>query len=299
MQEQLLWILCLTVLGIEAQNPCDIGPGEQIGELHDADIDEASGLAVSQSQPGILWTFNDHGEKVARVFAIGETGEKLVTFELDGAVNDDWEDIALHHVDGGSNIYVADTGNNDWDKEILTIYKFSEPMVNEADIGSTITIPASQISQYQIHWPAFSYDCEALAVEPNTGDIYLFTKDRENSISEVYRYPAPQKTEEVFTLEHVTTLEMFWITGADISPDGSILALTNKQEAFAWKKEAGQSWAEHLLLNPQPCLLTLEEEEQREAIAVSDTGYWTVSECKQCPVWFYPRNEIETMQNMY
>ena len=29
---------------------------------------------------------------------------------------------------------------------------------------------------------------QALAVDPTTGDIYLFTKDREESISEVYRY---------------------------------------------------------------------------------------------------------------
>jgi len=166
-------------------------------------------------------------------------------------------------------------------------------VVKQTDIGSTITIPANQISQYQIHWPEFSYDCEALAVEPETGDIYLFTKDRENAISEVYRYPAPQNTEEVFTLEHVTTLEMFWITGADISPDGSTLALTNKQEAFAWLKDEGSSWADHLLQNPQPCLLQLEEEEQREAIAATNTGYWTVSECKKCPIWFYPRNSIQ------
>ena len=81
-------------------------------------------MAVSQNQPGILWTFNDHGEKVARLFAIGETGEKLVTLELEGAINDDWEDIALHQMEGGSAIYVADTGNNNWDKQILTIYKY-------------------------------------------------------------------------------------------------------------------------------------------------------------------------------
>ena len=31
----------------------------------------------------------------------------------------------------------------------------------------------------------------AAAVDEPTGDFYLFTKDREESVSEVYRYPFP------------------------------------------------------------------------------------------------------------
>ena len=43
--------------------------------------------------------------------------------------------------------------------------------------------------------------------------------------------------------------------------------------------------------NPEPCILDLNEEVQREAIAVTEYGYWTTSECKKhppCPLWFYP-----------
>ena len=78
--------------------------------------------------------------------------------------------------------------------------------------------------------------------------------------------------------------------GADISPSGQVLALTNKQEAFAWQKEdPARPWGDHLQQVPEPCVLHLEEEEQREAIAVTDDGYWTTSECKECPIWFYQR----------
>ena len=39
------------------------------------------------------------------------------------------------------------------------------------------------------------------AVDEPTGDYYLFTKDRENSVSEVYRYPFPQSADlNPFTL---------------------------------------------------------------------------------------------------
>ena len=93
--------------------------------------------------------------------------------------------------------------------------------------------------------------------------------------------------------EHVATLPLFWITGADISPDGRTLVLTNKQEAFQYSKtEDGLSWTEFLLNNPEPtCILNLNEEEQREAIAITEEGIWTTSECKDdppCPLWFYP-----------
>ena len=88
---------------------------------------QASGLAASRRYADVLWTFNDHGEKVARVFAVdGVTGAKLATYELEGADNDDWEDIAIHTGgDGVDRLYVADTGNNHWDKEVLTIYRCS------------------------------------------------------------------------------------------------------------------------------------------------------------------------------
>ena len=90
----------------------------------------------------------------------------------------------------------------------------------------------------------------------------------------------------------MATLPLFWITGADISPDGRTLVLTNKQEAFQYSKTEDElSWTEFLLNNPEPtCILNLNEEEQREAIAITQEGIWTTSECKDdppCPLWFY------------
>lgn len=185
-----------------------------------------------------------------------------------------------------SAFFVADTGNNDHDKDPLTVYKFVEPTLD----GSAEMLVVD-IEKLQVRYPDFSYDCEALTVDSQTGDILMFTKDRENSLSEVFRYPAPQsQTNNPFTLEHVATLPLYWITGGDISPDGNTLALTNKQEAFSYSKPTGQSWPEFLLENPEPCRLELNKEEQREAIALTEAGYWTTSECKDdppCPLWFY------------
>merc|ERR1712212_136585 len=206
---------------------------------------------------------------------------------MGGVENTDWEDVATTVVDGESMLLVADTGNNDFDRDPLSIFRFKEPIV----YGEDMSVPREEIEDLQVRYPDFSYDCEALTVDQNTGDIFMFTKDRENSISEVYRYPAPQSdANNPFTLEHVATLPLFWITGGDISPDGNTLALTNKQEAFSFTKPEGMSWPEFLLENPEPCRLELNKEEQREAIALTEAGYWTTSECKDdppCPLWFY------------
>ena len=266
---------------------CPIEDGVIKGQMDDKVMEEASGLAYSRNQEGIIWTQNDHGDD-PRVIAISEEGQRVSIVTLEGVRNEDWEDIATTMIDGESMILVADTGNNDFDRDPLSIFRFKEPIV---DGKGDMKIPRDEIEDLQVRYPDFSYDSEALTVDQTSGDIFMFTKDRENSISEVYRYPFPQsETNNPFTLEHVATLPLFWITGGDISPDGNTLALTNKQEAFSFTKPEGMSWTEFLVNNPEPCILQLEEEVQREAIAVTMDGYWTTSECKKnppCPLWFY------------
>merc|ERR1712106_204800 len=272
---------------LQAMEDCPREAGVITGQMDDKTMEEASGLAYSRNQEGILWTQNDHGDD-PRVIAINEKGQRLAIVTLEGVLNEDWEDIATTMLEGESMILVADTGNNDFDRDPLSIIRFKEPIV---DGKGDLEIPRDEIEDLQVRYPDFSYDSEALTVDQTSGDIFMFTKDRENSISEVYRYPFPQsEANNPFTLEHVATLPLFWITGGDISPDGNTLALTNKQEAFSFTKPEGMSWPEFLVNNPEPCNLQVEEEVQREAIAVTQEGYWTTSECKKhppCPLWFY------------
>lgn len=269
---------------------CSISAGVIKGYLNEKDhLPEASGLAYSRRTDGVLWSHNDHGAD-NRVFAISEQGDRLADVTLEGAENNDWEDIAVNVEDGVSYVFVGDTGNNNHDNEVLTIYKFPEPAVVSREVPD-ILISKDDIEIIQVTYPDFSYDCETLTIDPRTGDILLFTKDREEAISEVYRVPSSSTT-NVRELEHIATLPLFWVDGGDISPSGNILALTNKQEAWSFSLPEGQGWVEYLASGPSPCVLELEEEEQREAIAVTESGYWTTSECGQgtCPIWYYAFN---------
>lgn len=253
--------------------------------LDDKVIDEASGLAVSSLTSGLLWTITDHGGE-NRVYGITEDGKRVVDVILDGIDNDDWEDIAVNVEDGQSFIYVSDTGDNDHDKPSRFIYKFLEPVI-AGEEGEEIVVQKDDVTKIEVTYPDFSYDCEALAIDPHTRDIFLFTKDREQWLSEVFL--ASQGGGE---LQHIATLPLFWVTGADISPSGSTLALTNKQTAWTFSKGGDATWIETLASSPAPCQLMLEEEVQREAVAATDGGYWTTSECKDdppCPLWYYPQ----------
>ena len=198
-----LFLLSTSLLarsGLAGQETCQLGPGLAAGQMDDKDMEEASGLAYSRRQSGLLWTINDHGGPHS-AFALGEDGQKVAEASLQDIKNVDFEDIASTVMDGVPMILVSDTGNNDFDREHLSILRFPEPDVSS---GENVEISRDDIEDLQVRYEGFSYDCEALAVDERTGDLFMFTKDRENDISEVYRYPFPQSVENnPFTLGRV------------------------------------------------------------------------------------------------
>jgi hypothetical protein len=275
--------LSLTSRDVSGDN-CNIDAGHEVGEITDP-IHEASGLAVSRMNPGILYTHPDSGHG-AHVFAISESGQVKAEVVLEECTNHDWEDIAVT----GSHVYVADTGNNYHNRGSLRVLRFPEPVIDGS--GSQIRIPRSDIDYLDFTYPDYNHDCEGVAVDPNTRDIYFFTKDWDHHKSEVYRYPwSLRKQGKSMTLEHITTLPLLTVTGADISPTGNTLAITNLWEGFSYTKPDGMDWADYLKNNQNSyCSLDLEAMEQMEAIAVTEDGYWSTSECGRCPIWYYAKH---------
>ena len=57
---------------------CPIGEPEVMGTINGkGSVPEASGIAYSRCQEGVIWTFNDKGN-ANKVFAISEQGERRV-----------------------------------------------------------------------------------------------------------------------------------------------------------------------------------------------------------------------------
>lgn len=184
-------------------------------------LDEASGLALSRRDPGVIWAHND-SEGSPTLYALDRTGRMLGEMSVAGAGSQfDWEDIAAGPCPAGDCLYIADIGDNLHDRDDRAILRITEPHVD----ATTTT----GLERFAIRYPHGALDAEALFVTPDT-TVYIITKGRRHDIS-VYRYPPPLRPAERVTLEHVQQLSEGvaqvpdLVTGADASPDGQRVAV--------------------------------------------------------------------------
>jgi hypothetical protein len=245
------------------------------GKLDNAEVNEASGLVASRSNPNALWTHNDSGDK-ARIFLIDDKAKYLATFTITGAENRDWEDISMCNDNGISYLYVGDIGDNSATNDIKTIYRFPEPDV------STINLPTeniiNQVQVIRFRYPDGKRDAECLMIDPQTKDILIISK-REDNVN-VYVAPYPQSFEEVITLTKVANLPFGQVVAGDISPDGKEILLKSYTKVFYWKKEANESIVDVLKKPFQNLPYSKDNEVQGESIAwkLDSSGYFTLSE---------------------
>ncbi len=101
-----------------------------VGTLENRKLDEASGLAHSRLDPGILWVINDDGPAV--VYAIDHTGRERGRVKIADAKNKDWEDIASFSLDGTAYLVIADIGDNYSKRKDVTLYVIEEPALDDS-----------------------------------------------------------------------------------------------------------------------------------------------------------------------
>ena len=264
--------------------------GQPLGTVEFADLNEASGLANSRSNPDFFWSHNDSGGD-SRFFLVSIAGADSGKYVLDGAENFDWEDMAIGAgpVDNLTYLYAADIGDNFAKRESLTIYRTPEPDVSIR--FKTINSGGSP-RQVQIDLPAdtilgnievinFVYedgarDAETMMVDPLTKDIFVVSK-REASVI-VYTLPFPQNLTEMDTAERVTVLPITQVTSGDISSNGNEILIKNYLNVYRFVRNVGQSIGE--TLSQEPERLPYNREPQGEAIAWDSNGqnYYTITE---------------------
>src|SRR5690606_17578486 len=102
------------------------------GVLRPPAIVEASGLALSRNNPGVLWTHNDSDDDGPQVYAFAaEDARYLGRYALDGAKVRDWEDMALGpgQRPGADALYLGDIGDNNKKRKRIVVYRVAEPVV--------------------------------------------------------------------------------------------------------------------------------------------------------------------------
>jgi hypothetical protein len=208
------------------------GPPTRITTIKTGSISESSGLAASRTSPGAYWTHNDSGDGPF-IYALDTRGNRLATFRVTGATNQDWEDIATGPGPEAnrSYLYIGDTGDNDRKRPEVVVYRIPEPQLTAADKSSTKTRPRSSAPAEAIRlvYPDGKHDAEALMIHPTTGNLYIMTKVAFGNPT-VYEAQAPLITGKPIKLKrigelHVASLLGGAITGGSISPDGRHVAL--------------------------------------------------------------------------
>ncbi|HEX8722546.1 MAG TPA: hypothetical protein VF736_18160 [Pyrinomonadaceae bacterium] len=213
----------------------------QIATLEDRAVRESSGLVASRRNPGLFWTHNDSGDGPF-VYAFDRRGRARGKWRVSGAQALDWEDIAAGPgpAAGRSYLYAGDIGDNERGREFVVVYRFPEPQVTEgAQGGARETEPAEAI---RLKYPDGAHNAEALLVHPRTGDLYVVTKTAE--AAGVYKLAAPYGAGEVHALTRVAVLrgpDFFGtlVTGGDISPDGTRVALCDYAQGYELTLPAG------------------------------------------------------------
>ncbi len=275
----------------------EIGPRQDRGLVESDAINEASGLAASRRNLGVLWTHNDSGDST-RVFAIGTDGKNLGEFFLEGVSARDWEDIAVGPgpKDETSYLYVGEIGDNGAQYDTKRIYRVPEPKVDPQAAAAPQVL--SNVETITFQYPDGPRDAEVLMVDPLTRDIYVVSK-REESVR-VYLASYPQSTTETITLEHVATLQgLTWITAGDISGDGMGILLKDYQSVFYWRRVQGRPLAEAFKNDTVHLPYILEPQGEAIAWSADGSGYYTVSEEPQeipAHLYFYPRLDISSVR---
>lgn len=193
-----------------------------------AGVREASGLALSRSHDGVLWTHND-SDGGARIFAIDTRGALIADVPLEGAQNRDWEDIAVARCPAGGPrgdcIYIGDIGDNRATREEgVGVWVLAEP--DPAQPGTP------DVAFLRIQYPDGPRDAEALVVTDD-GTLIVVSKGREHPVS-VYRatnlsWPASGTTAiALVQVQQLTAASVDLpnqVTGASLGPDGVTVAL--------------------------------------------------------------------------
>ena len=243
-----------------------------VGRVRAPAATELSGLVLSRSQRGVLWTHNDSGDR-PRVLAVGLDGSLLADVALTNAEAFDWEDIAA----APGALYVGDIGDNLDQRESIVVYRIAEPRVR----GPAPIPGAAQAQRIELRYPDGARDAEALLRDPASGALVIVSK-ASTGRSRVYvaAKPAPGTTS---TMRHRATLRLGpgeTVTAGDVSADGRTIALRTYTTAFVWTRKPGESVAAALRRKPCTAGAGLLAEGQGEALALAADGraFYTVPE---------------------
>lgn len=226
------------LLGSAAAAPPADG-GRVVFRFQDPDIVEASGLVV---EDGLFLTTNDSGD-TGRVFAVDpDTGRTagVTTWASDP------EDVEALAPAGTGEVWVGDIGDNLEARDSVRVTRVPVGRGDRDEAGTS----------YDLVLPGPPRDTESLLSHPETGRLFVATKDIFGSA--LFAAPAELAADDPNRLTRVGPTLTLATDGA-FFPDGRHLVVRNYTQAVVYTFPGLEAVA----------TLALPEQEQGEAIAVS------------------------------
>ncbi|MFH1706383.1 MAG: hypothetical protein ABIF71_00460 [Planctomycetota bacterium] len=205
-------------------------------QISDPRLREVSGMVPASFQNDLFWMIADSGNP-AELYAVDSTGAVIGSFPVPGAENRDWEDLAATVIDGAPHLLVADTGNTAGRREAFQLYLFPEPALGGA-------IPADAVRRLDFTYADGARpDCEAVAVAPGTGVIYLVTKVIAGAAT-LYALPPPTAWLANGTAQALPAgpVPVVLATAMDIAPRGDRAVVLSYNGLYLFQRVNDRPW---------------------------------------------------------
>jgi len=265
---------------------------EITGTLENRKLIEASGLQALGD--GAFLVHNDDDNEL---FVIDQHGAHLGEFELDGARNRDWEDLARVPGPDGPLILVADTGDNEARRSEVRLYFFPEPADDRFEHER------EPVHRLEVRYPDGPRDVESVAYDPASERILLLSKrDRPPRL---YGIPLSVALEEKKTearfLANVpgfrppTQRDILFSplrgrfvsqpTGMDISPDGRTAAVITYRSLYVFRRAEGEDWAQAFQAQPVEYIGPPGTYEEAVSFSLDGKTVFVTTERRPAPVY--------------
>lgn len=272
---------------------------------------------ASPSENNRIYAVNAAGELLATVqFNMSPSNDTVP-----GAKFVELEDISFGLGPNGdpNYLYLADTGDNNPTRPYASVYRFAEPVFSpDAQNPITINVNESQLDGTRFQYQSYinpaqikARNVEGVFVDPSSGNLFLFEKglhaiDANGDLADastlpkeyafVYRvaagklFPADPTTMRLATVESYVKGEFaettFGITAADISADGTIIALKNRDETFYWVRDPNDSVLSTFENDhTAPCLAPTGMKGEALAIGPTSDRFVLIREGSISPIW--------------
>jgi hypothetical protein len=259
------------------------GPATVVATLPGS-IGEASGIARDPRRDDLFWLHNDSGNETV-LFGVDTTGTLLATARISSVTNRDIEDVAIGRCGSEWCVYLADIGDNQSSRSSIQIHRtplpaLPDPHMDASKSGGGVDQELSALASWELDYPDGPRDAEGIVIDDARGQLSIISKGRGSAGVVLYSIDVAefeQAGDSPRTLRRIGRLAIpiggnssQLITAADLSPDGTLLALRSYASLHLLPWSGASSQDTTLAPNSAPLFLAFEP--QGEGVAWGSDG---------------------------